>query len=137
MENIQAKYANLFNHSCYCFCLCYMFSSTKDEWKWLQYIAESVQLGYIDTGCFVSKPLQFIELISGKKFRDVQKPTLKDWANLPNGLQIVELQQPNGVDSHFVVCHMDKTGKILLDFDPSFPSKSWELGKTISYRKFI
>ena len=136
MENIQNKYVELFKHSCYCFCLCYKYADSKNEWKWLQYISEAVQLGFIDTNCYVSKPLKFIELISNNSFRDIEKVTIHSIKDIQTEPTIVEMRQPNGKDSHFVVCHFD--GKnIVLDFDPSFPSRSWEIQKFISYRRFI
>ena len=135
MENIQTKYAELFKHSCYCFCLCYKYADSKNEWKWLQYISEAVQLEFIDTDCYVSKPLKFIELIGDKSFRDIEKVAIHSIKDIPTEPTIVEMACPSG-GSHFVVCHRNGNTAVL-DFDPSIPSKSWENKKFISYRRFI
>lgn len=136
MENIQKKYEELFKHSCYCFCLCYTFAENKNEWNWLQMIAEAIQLGFIKEDCYVAKPLKFISLISDHNFRDVQKVTINSMWDIPKVPTICEMQQPNGKDSHFVVCHFDGE-KVVLDFDPSGISNSWNLGKFKTYRKFV
>ena len=132
MENIQTKYAELFKHSCYAFCLCYVFSNTTNEWKWLEYISKGIQNYYITEDCFVLNPLDFIEMISGIRYKDVEKPEIKQLLELPDGPQIVELKNPFG-GSHFVVCN--NKGELL--FDAAFPSKSWEMCLPVSYRKFI
>lgn len=132
MENIQSKYAELFKSSCYAFCLCYVFSGTTNEWKWLELISKGVQNGDITEDCYVQKPLDFIKMLCGTKYRDVNIVEIKQLESLPDGPQIVELKNPFG-GSHFVVCN--NKGELL--FDASFPSKSWEMCLPISYRRFI
>ena len=133
MENIQNKYAELFKHSCYCFCLCYKYGNSKNEWKWLEYIAKGVQRGYITEDCYVSKPVEFINecILDGHKaVRDVEKVDFSIHA-LEEKENIVMFQYNNG--THFVV--MNQAGNVL--FDPSGDSNSVKYGIPVSIRKFI
>ena len=138
IENIQKKYEELFKHSCYAFCLCYMFSNSKKEWKWLEYIARGVQNGYITEDCYVEKPVLFINSILeyGRSYKkDVVKVDINSIKDIPNEPTITEMKCPSG-GSHFVVCHYDGN-KVVLDFDPSGISNSWEAQKFVSWRKYL
>ena len=128
MVDIQTKYAELFKHSCYAFCLCYAFSDTTNEWKWLEYISKGVQNGYITEDCFVQKPLEFIEMLCGTKYKDVEKPSIHKIEDIKE-LTIVEYTYNNG--SHFVCV---KDGNVV--FDPSGYSMSVKYGIPFTYRKF-
>lgn len=131
MENIQEKMKELFGGSCYAFCLCYVFSNTKDEWKWLEYISKGVQNGDIAEDCYVQKPLDFIQMLSGEQYKDVKKPLIDSLDDLPNDNKwIVEYRW--GTKQHFVVANRD--GVV---FDPSGDSNTVKNGKPFSYRLFI
>lgn len=129
MVDIQTKYAELFKHSCYAFCLCYVFSNTTNEWKWLEYISKGIQNYYITEDCFVLNPLDFIEMISGTRYRDVEKPEIYKIEEIKEPT-IVEWQYNGG--SHFVVV---EEGSVV--FDPSGNSNSVKFGIPVSIRKFI
>lgn len=130
MINIQKKYEELFKHSCYCFCVCYKFSNSKDEWKWLEYIARGVQAGYITEECYIEKPVQFINKILGGNIKDVTKPDFKK-ENLTDDINIVMYSYNGG--THFVC--MNKQGDVI--FDPSGDSNSVKYGIPVSIRKYI
>lgn len=134
MIDIQTKMKELFGGSCYGYCLAYVFGEQED--KDIKYLTscflEGWKRGYIDDDGFVSKPLKYIEMLCGTKYRDVEKPQIKQLLELPDGPQIVELKSPFG-GSHFVVCN--NKGELL--FDAAFPSKSWEMCLPVSYRRFI
>lgn len=133
VENVQRKFEELFKHSCYVFCLCYKFSNTKNEWKWLEYIAKGVQLGYITEDCFVAKPVEFINecILDGKcAVRDVEKPDFSIHA-LEDKNNIVMFQYNGG--THFVI--MNQAGDII--FDPSGNSNSAKFGIPVSIRRFV
>ena len=132
MENIQNKMKVLFSGACYGYCLAYLFGDIKDIGYLTATFMEGWRRGYISDEGYVSNPLKYIEMISGTKYRDVEKPTIKTFGELPDGPQIVELKNPFG-GSHFVVAN----NKSECVFDPAGESESWKLGLPISYRKYI
>ena len=138
MENIQNEMKKLFGGSCYGYCLAYLFIKGSKNIKTLtQAFMQGWIDGFIDYDGFVSNPLGFIHSMVGKViFRDVEKVTINSMYDIPRKPTIFEMRQPNGKDSHFIVCHFDGE-KVVLDFDPSGISNSWKLGKFISYRKYI
>ena len=86
--------------------------------------------GFIDDDGYISKPLEFINLVSGKRFRDINKvPFSKE--NLTEDENIVMYEYNDG--THFVV--VDKEGDVV--FDPSGNSLSVRYGVPTSIRKFI
>lgn len=128
--NIQKQMQELFGHSCYCYCLAKYFSGIKDVKGLTKLVLEGWISGYIEDDGYVAKPLQFIELIKGKKFKDVTKPAITNLSDLPEGDWIVEYSYNGG--SHFVIAN--KKG---VTFDPYGESNSVKFGKPISYRRFI
>ena len=137
MDNIQNEMKELFGGSCYAYCLAYKFAGARTMKDLTSYVLKGWYDGYIDDDGYVSNPLGFIHAKVGKViFRDIQKVTINSMWDIPKEPTICEMRQPNGKDSHFVVCHFDGE-KVVLDFDPSGISNSWNLGKFISYRKYI
>ena len=135
MIDVQTKMKSLFGGSCYGYCLAYVFGDPeqKDNIKYLtSCFLEGWKRGYIDDEGYVAYPLQYIQMLCGIKYKDVEKPQIKQLLELPDGPQIVELKNPFG-GSHFVVCN--NKGELL--FDASGESESWKLNLPISYRKFI
>ena len=134
--NIQNEMKKLFGGSCYGYCLAWFFGESND----IKYLTSAVLMGwkkgYIDNDGYVSDPLSYVRLISGKKYRDVLKVAIDDKEMLPISPAIVEMKCPSG-GSHFVVCHRLIDGDVVLDFDPSEVSNSWKAQKFISYRQFI
>lgn len=134
--NIQNEMKELFGGSCYGYCLAWLFGESND----IKYLTSAVLMGwkkgYIDNDGYVSDPLSYVRLISGKKYRDVLKVAIDGKEMLPIGPAIVEMKCPSG-GSHFVVCHRLIDGDVVLDFDPSEVSNSWKAQKFISYRQFI
>lgn len=134
MENIQVKMQELFAHSCYAYCISYM-SGKRDIKDLTTDVLEGWKANDFDNDGYVRFPLKYIERIAGIKYKDVKKVPISKISDIPSEPTIVEMQQPNGKDSHFVVCHFDGK-KVILDFDPSGISNSWTRQKFISYRKF-
>ena len=132
MEDIQRKMRILFGGSCYGYCLAYLFGDIKDIGYLTATFLEGWKRGYVSDDGYVLKPLKYIEMISSTKYRDVEKITIKQLNELPDGNQIVELKNPFG-GSHFVVAN--NKGECI--FDPAGESESWKLNLPISYRKFI
>ena len=129
MENILSKMKELFGNSCYSYCLAYLNGNRtlKDLTK---AVLEYWYKGYVADDGFVTQPQKIMNC------KDVNKVQISKTSDIPSEPTIVEMQQPNGKDSHFVVCHFDGK-KVILDFDPSGTSNSWTGQKFISYRKFI
>lgn len=133
MENIQKLMKDLYGGSCYGYCLAYLFGNEKESIKYLTAcFMEGWRRGYIDKDGYVAFPLQYIQMLCGIRYKDIEKPQIKQLSELPNGPQIVELKNPFG-GSHFVITN--NKGELL--FDPSGESESWKLNLPISYRKFI
>lgn len=131
MIDIQTKMKGLFGGSCYGYCLAYVFGEQED--KDIKYLTscflEGWKRGYIDDDGFVSKPLKYIEMLCGTKYKDVEKPSIHKIEDIKE-LTIVEYAYNNG--SHFVVV---KDGNVV--FDPSGYSMSVKYGVPFTYRKFI
>lgn len=137
MENIQAIQKEFWGNSCYIWCLTRFCMGPGYGMKaMMECILQGWKANDFDDDGYVRFPLRYIERITGIKYKDVKKVTISKISDIPSYPTIVEMLQPNGKDSHFVVCHYDGT-KVVLDFDPSGISNSWKGQKFISYRKFI
>jgi hypothetical protein len=136
VNNYQGWAKELFGNACYATCLSYLCRRCDDPIAITRDILNGVEKSYIGYDCYVSKPLEFIMLLTGLKYKDVKKVPISKISDIPSEPTIVEMLQPNGKDSHFVVCHFDGT-KVVLDFDPSGISNSWKVQKFISYREFV
>ena len=89
-----------------------------------------IQIRFIDDDGYISKPLEFINLVSGKRFRDINKvPFSKE--NLTEDENIVMYEYNDG--THFVI--MDKNADVI--WDPSGFSNSVKYGVPVSIRKFV
>lgn len=135
MENIQKDLVRIFSNSCYALCLNKKFNESDDLNDWIICIFTAIKKYFIDKECYVEKPLKFIEMISGEKFKDVEKIYISDLDDLPNDdeIYIVEYKlSPTDKGSHFV-CVQNR--KII--FDPSGNSITVQFGKPYSWRKFI
>ena len=128
--NIQKQMQELFGQSCYCYCIAKYFSGIKDIKGLTMLVLQGWVQGYICDDGFVSKPLQYVTLIKGAKYRDVEKPKINSLSDLPDGEWIVEYSYNKG--SHFVIA--DKNG---VTFDPAGESNSVKFGQPISYRRFV
>ena len=86
--------------------------------------------GFIDDDGYIRKPLEFIKLVSGKNFRDINKvPYSKE--ELTEDENIVMYEWNGG--THFVI--LDQNADVI--FDPSGNSNSVKYGIPVSIRKFI
>lgn len=132
MIDIQTKMKSLFGGSCYGYCLAYVFGDPeqKDNIKYLtSCFLEGWKRGYIDDDGYVAYPLQYIQMLCGTKYKDVEKPSIHNIEDIKE-LTIVEYAYNNG--SHFVCV---KDGNVV--FDPSGYSMSVKYGIPFTYRKFI
>ena len=131
VNNYQQWAKSVFGQCCYAACLSYLFRKSLDPIIITLDILNGIRNGFIDfEDAYVSKPLQYIQLIKGVKYRDVEKPKINSLADLPDGEWIVEYSYNKG--SHFVIA--DKNG---VTFDPAGDSNSVKFGKPVSYRRFI
>lgn len=129
--NLQNQMKQLFGGSCYCYCIAKLFSGSDDIKKLTTYVLSGWVKGYIDDDGFVSKPLEYIKLVGGEAYRDVEKPSIKSLKDLPtNEDYIVEYVYYNS--SHFVIANRD--GVV---FDPAGNSNSVMYGRVVSYRRFV
>lgn len=128
--NIQEKSKEFFGSSCYAYSLAYLFTESMDWPGLTESVVKGLTSNYIDLDGFVSKPLEYVKLISGRKYRDVRKVRIDNLSELPAGLFPVQFVLGN--TSHFVVA--DRNGVV---FDPYENSKTVREGKPISYRLFI
>lgn len=86
--------------------------------------------GFIDDDGYISKPLEFIKLVSGKNFRDIKKvPYCKEELTEDENIVMYEWND----DTHFVI--LDQNADVI--FDPSGNSNSVRYGIPVSIRKFI
>lgn len=134
--NIQAIQKEFWGNSCYIWCLTRLFTELEDMKAMMECILQGWKANDFDNDGYVRFPLEYIERITGLKYKDVKKVAISKISDIPSEPTIVEMLQPNGKDSHFVCCHFDGTN-VILDFDPSGISNSWKGQKFISYRKFI
>ena len=138
MENIQNQMKELFGGSCYAYCIAWLFGGARTTKDLTSTVLKGWYDGFIDSDGFVSNPVRYINEICEKKapkVKDVVKVEKISKSDIPTEPTIVEMACPSG-GSHFVVCHRNDN-EIVLDFDPSYPSKSWESQKFISYRIYI
>lgn len=126
----------LFGGSCYGYCLAWLYGEKSGVKYLTTMFLNGWSKGFIDMDGYVSKPLSYIEMMSGVSLRDIEKVTINTENDIPITPTIVEMECPAG-GSHFVVCHRLIDGKLVLDFDPSGISNSWKAQKFISYRRFI
>lgn len=129
MENIQAKMKELFGGSCYGYCLAYLFGDNKSIKYLTSCFLEGWKRGFVDDDGYVSMPLKYIEMISGIRYKDVEKPEIYKIEEIKEPI-IVEWQYNGG--SHFVVV---EEGSVV--FDPAGNSNSVKFGIPVSIRKFI
>ena len=130
MINLQEKYKTFFGGICYAFCICKKFQPKLSDAAIAMLTLQGWNDGFIDDDGYISKPLEFINLVSGKRFRDINKvPFSKE--NLTEDENIVMYEYNDG--THFVV--VDKEGDVV--FDPSGNSLSVRYGVPTSIRKFI
>ena len=132
--NIQEKMKELFGNSCLGYCYAYIFTGFREIKLLTQSFLNGWFYGFIDDDGFVSKPVEYINMLSNKKVcRDIENIPLNDLKDLPEGgLFAVEYLYRG--KSHFVVVWAEEK-KIV--FDPSYPSNSVRYGKPISYRRII
>ena len=134
MNNIQGQMKELFGNSCLAYCYAYLFLRTDEVKKLTKAVLYGWYNGYIDDDGFVSKPLEYIKLTSGKEVTDIEKIYINDLSELPEGKMIVVeyKKKPTDKASHFVVACDG-----VIEFDPSGDSQTVKVGKPFSYRKFI
>ena len=73
MENLQEKFKRFFGGICYAFCICKYFQPKLSDAGIAMLTLQGWNEGFIDDNGYVSEPLEFIKLVSGKQFRDVEK----------------------------------------------------------------
>lgn len=136
VDNYQSWAKDLFGGTCYAACISYT-SGKDDPIDITRDILNGIEKGFVELSGYVSKPHLFYNCCFGKEIaKDIRKVAISKISDIPSEPTIVEMEQPNGKDSHFVICHFD--GKnVVLDFDPSGISNSWKRQKFVSYRKFI
>lgn len=130
MINLQQKYKDFFGSVCYAFCICKKFQPDLSDQGIALLTLQGWNEGYIDDDGYISKPLDFINLVSGKRFRDINKVPFSKEA-LTEDTNIVMYEWNDG--THFVI--LDQNGDVI--FDPSGFSNSVKYGIPVSIRKFI
>lgn len=130
MINLQQKYKDFFGGICYAFCICKKFQPKLSDAGIAMLTLQGWNDGFIDDDGYISKPLEFIKLVSGKNFRDIKKvPYSKE--ELTEDENIVMYEWNDG--THFVI--LDQNADVI--FDPSGNSNSVRYGIPVSIRKFI
>jgi hypothetical protein len=126
MKNIQAQMKELFGNSCYAYCIAALFRKTADIKVLTKYVLEGWYNGYIEDDGYVAKPLQFIKLVCGETYKDVQHVPYE-----PLDKEQIVCWEFNG-GTHFVIM---KDNQVV--FDPSGDSNSVKYGKPKNARLFI
>lgn len=130
MINLQQKYKDFFGGICYAFCICKKFRPDLSDQAIALLTLQGWNEGFIDDDGYISKPLEFIKLVSGKSFRDINKvPYSKE--ELTEDKNIVMYEWNGG--THFVI--LDQNADVI--FDPSGFSNSVRYGIPVSIRKFV
>ena len=134
VSNIQDFWNKFFSQSCYAWCLVRYFTNEEDLEEMAGLILFGLKRGYIDTDCYVSKPIPFIQSLGPNKPIDIRKIPITDLKELPNNSEwIVEYKlDPKDKASHFVIAN-----KFRVIFDPAGDSNTVKNGKPFSVRGFI
>lgn len=133
MENIQAQMKELFGNSCYAYCLAYLFLKIDDIKTLTRLVMEGWWSNFIDNDGFVSKPLEYVRMLNGHRYKDIKKVAITSLTELPEGYFIVEYKKtPTAKESHFVIANRD--GVV---WDPSGNSITVQNGAPFSYREFV
>lgn len=130
MINLQQKYKDFFGGICYAFCICKKFRPDLSDQAIALLTLQGWNEGFLDDDGYISKPLEFIKLVSGKSFRDINKVDYSK-EELTEDINIVMFEYNDG--THFVC--MNKEGDVI--FDPSGNSNSVKYGIPTSIRRYI
>ena len=126
MKNIQAQMKELFGNSCYAYCIVALFRKTTDTKVLTKYVLEGWYNEYIEDDGYVTKPLQYIKLICGETYKDVQHVPY-----VPSSEEQIVCWEYNG-GTHFVIMKDDK-----VIFDPAGDSNTVKYGKIKNARLFV
>lgn len=131
--NYQEYVKGLFSGACYAACMSVYFTGSRDWITITKNILHGVEMEFIDGDGYVAKPLKYIQLLTGKQMKDVEKVAINGLADLPDGLSIVEYKiKPDAKASHFVIAGRDGVA-----YDPSGDSNTVKYGWPVSYRRYI
>ena len=125
MINIQKKCETFFKGCCYAYCVAALFRKTANIKVLTKYVLEGWYNGYIDDDGYVSKPIQFIKLVCGETYKDVQHVPY-----VPSSEEQIVCWEYNG-GTHFVIM---KDNQVV--FDPSGDSNSVKYGKIKNARLY-
>lgn len=116
----------LFGNSCYAYCIAALFRKTDDIKVLTKYVLEGWYNGYIEDSGYVSKPLQYIKLICGETYKDVQHVPY-----IPSDKEQIVCWEYNG-GTHFVIM---KDNQVC--FDTAGESNTVKYGKIKNARLFV
>ena len=135
MINIQAQMKELFGNSCQSYCYAYLAKPTDSVKVLTNRVLKGWNEGYIDDDGFVSKPVQYWNMMCPHNpIRDVRIVSINNLNELPSDAYFsVEFKlERTDKKSHFAVC---VKGKIV--FDPAGESNTCKYGVPVSYRELL